>query len=152
MDESIRKASVADPTGIRIAPRCPRSITPSLEWELSMLSSHGTHTLTQHCKWANAVIACISIVLRSSSGRSNIPTHSFNQYSDKCDLTHNSNCVLSRVPSIWIYSPGVSTTCHRRYLWSMCPTNSAFVVNAYGWTSTSARVTLFINEDFPTFG
>jgi len=53
--------------------------------------------------------ACISIVLRSSSGRSS--------------------------------RPGVSMTCQRRYLWSMCPTNSDLVVNAYGCTSTSAHVT-----------
>lgn len=34
----------------------------------------------------------------------------------------------------------------------MCPTKSDFVVNAYGWTSTSALVILFIKELLPTFG
>ena len=34
----------------------------------------------------------------------------------------------------------------------MWPTYSDLVVNAYGCTSTFARVTLFMNDDLPTFG
>ena len=34
----------------------------------------------------------------------------------------------------------------------MWPTYSDLVVNAYGCTSTFARVTLFMNDDLPTLG
>lgn len=34
----------------------------------------------------------------------------------------------------------------------MCPTYSDLVVNAYGCTSTSARVILLMKDDLPTLG